>query len=59
MHKFISPDSAIDPLVTSLLGRRCKRTSVSRLVVTLHSLYRRRLFAEHHMLVVVQYMTVS
>ena len=33
----------MDPLVTSPLGVRCKRTSVSRLVVKLHSLYRCRL----------------
>ena len=39
MHKLISPDSAIDPLVTSKSGVCCKRTSVSHLVVKLHSLY--------------------
>ena len=39
----ISPDSAIDPLVTSQSGVRCKRTDVSHLVVKLHSLYRCRL----------------
>ena len=39
MHELISPDSAIDPLVTSPSGVCCKRTSVSHLVVKLHSLY--------------------
>ena len=43
MHELISPDSAIDPLVTSQSGVCCKRTSVSHLVVKLHSLYRCRL----------------
>ena len=45
MHELISPDSAIDPLVTSQSGVCCKRTSVSHLVVKLHihSLYRGRL----------------
>ena len=43
MHVLISPDSAIDPLVTSQSGVCCKRTSVSHLVVKLHSLYRCRL----------------
>ena len=32
-----------DPLVTSQSGMHCKRTSVSRLVVKLHSLCRCRL----------------
>ena len=40
MHKLISPDSAIDLLVTSQSDVCCKRTSVSYLVVKLHSLYR-------------------
>ena len=39
MHDSISPDSVIDPLVTSQSGVCCKRTSVSHLVVKLHSLY--------------------
>ena len=39
MHELISPDSAIHPLVTSQSGVCCKRTSVSHLVVKLHSLY--------------------
>ena len=43
MHKLISTDTAIDPLVTSQSGVSCKRTSVSHLVVKLHSLYRCRL----------------
>ena len=43
MHELISPDSAIDPLVTSQSGVWCKRTDVSHLVVKLHSLYRCRL----------------
>ena len=43
MHELISPDSAIDPLVTSQSGVCCKRTSVSHLVVKLRSLYRCRL----------------
>ena len=43
MHELISPDSAIDPLVTSQSGVCCKRTSVSHLVVKLHSMYRCRL----------------
>ena len=43
MHELVSPDSAIDPLVTSQLGVCCKRTSVSHLVVKLHRLYRCRL----------------
>ena len=42
-HELISPDSTIDPLVTSQSGVCCKRTSVSHLVVKLHSLYRCRL----------------
>ena len=33
MYESIPPDSAIDPPVTSPPGVRCKRTSVSRLVV--------------------------
>ena len=33
MHELISPDSAIDPLVTSQSGVCCKQTSVSHLVV--------------------------
>ena len=40
MHELISPDSAIDPLVTSQLGVCCKRTGVSHLVVKLYSLYK-------------------
>ena len=40
MHELISPDSAIDPLVTSQSGVCCKQTSASHLVVKLHSLYR-------------------
>ena len=40
MHELITPDSAIDPLVTSQSGVCCKRTSVSSLVVKLHSMYR-------------------
>ena len=43
MHELISPDTAIDPLVTSQSDVCCKRTSVSHLVVKLHSLYRWRL----------------
>ena len=43
MHELISPDSAIDLLMTSQSGICCKRTSVSHLVVKLHSLYRWRL----------------
>ena len=43
MHELISPDSAIDPLVTSQSGIFCMRTSVSHLVVKLHSMYRCRL----------------
>ena len=43
MHELISTDTAIDPLVTSQSGVCCKRTSVSHLVVKLHSLYRCRL----------------
>ena len=43
MHELISPDSAIDPLVTSQSGVCCKRTSVLHLVVKLHSMYRCRL----------------
>ena len=44
MHELISPDSAIDPLVTSQSGVvGCKRTSVSHVVVKIHSLYRCRL----------------
>ena len=43
MHELISPDSAIDPLVTSQLGVCCKRTDVSHLVVKLHSMYKCRL----------------
>ena len=38
MHKLISPDSALDPLVTSQSGMWCKRTGVPHLVVKLHSL---------------------
>ena len=40
MHELIPPDSAIDPLVTSQSGVCCKRTSVSHLMVMLHSLNR-------------------
>ena len=40
MHKLISSDSAIDPLVTSQSGVCCKRTGVSHLMMKLHSLYR-------------------
>ena len=40
MHELISPDSAIDPLVTSQSGVCCKRTSVSHPVIKLHRLYR-------------------
>ena len=43
MHELISPDSTIDPLVTSQLGVCCKRTGVSHLVVKLHSMYKCRL----------------
>ena len=43
MHELISPDSAIDLLVTSQLGVCCKRTGVSHLVVKLHSMYKCRL----------------
>ena len=39
-YELIPPDSAIYPLVTSPSGVRCKRTSVSRLGVELHRLYR-------------------
>ena len=39
----IPPASAIDPPVASQSGVRCKRTSVSRLVVKLHRQYRCRL----------------
>ena len=42
MHELISPDSAIDPLVTSQSGVCCKRTSVLHLVVKLHGMYRCR-----------------
>ena len=42
-HELISPDSAIDLLVTSQSGVWCKRTGVSHLVVKLHSPYRCRL----------------
>ena len=38
--------SAINPQVTSPSGVRCKRTSVSRLVVMLHSQYRCRLVCQ-------------
>ena len=37
---FIPADPAIDPLMTIPSGVCCKRTSVSRLVVKLHILYR-------------------
>ena len=40
MFELFPPDSAIHPLVTSPSDVRCKRTSVSRLVVTLQILYR-------------------
>ena len=40
MHELISPDSAIDPLVTNQSGVCCKPTSVSHLVVKPQSLYR-------------------
>ena len=40
MHESIPLDSAIDPQVTSPSSVRCKRTHVSCIVVTLHSLYR-------------------
>ena len=43
MRELISPDSAIDPLVTSQSGVWCKRTDGSHLLVKLHSLYRCRL----------------
>ena len=43
MHELISPDSTIDPLVTSQSGVCCKRTSVSHLVGKLHNMYRCRL----------------
>ena len=43
MHELISPDSAIDPLVTSQLGVCCKRTGVSQLVVKLHIMNKCRL----------------
>ena len=43
MHELILPDSAIDTLVTSQSGVCFKRTSVSHLVVKLHSLYKCRL----------------
>ena len=39
MHELVSPDSAIDPLVTSQSRVCCKRTSVSHHVVKLHCLY--------------------
>ena len=39
MRYRVSPDSAIDPLVTSQSGVCCKKTSVSHLVVKLHILY--------------------
>ena len=39
MHELIPPDSAIYPLVTSQSGVRFKRTSASRLVMKIHSLY--------------------
>ena len=39
-HELISPDFAIDPLVTSQPAVWCKRTGISHLVVKLHSLYR-------------------
>ena len=35
MHELISPDSAIDPLVTSQSGVCCKLTGVSHPAVTL------------------------
>ena len=47
-HELISPDSAIDPLVTSQSGVWCNRTGVSHLVVKLHSLYRCRLIRQTH-----------
>ena len=43
IHELISPDSAIDPLVTSQSGVCCKRTSVSHLVPKPHCLYRCRM----------------
>ena len=43
MYELILSDSAIDPLVTSQSGVCSKQTSVSYLVVQLHSLYRCRL----------------
>ena len=43
MYELIPPDSAIYLLVTSPSGVRCKRTSVSCLVVKLHIMYRCRL----------------
>ena len=43
IHELIPWDSVIDPLVTSQSGVFCMRTSVSHLVVKLHSLYRCRL----------------
>ena len=43
MHELITPGCGIDPLVTSQSGVCCKRTSVSHLVVKLHSLYGCRL----------------
>ena len=43
MHELISPDSAIDPRVTSQSGVCYKRTSVSHPAVKHHSLYRCRL----------------
>ena len=43
MHELISPDSVIDPLVTSQSGVCCKQATVSHLVMKLHSLYRCRL----------------
>ena len=46
MRELISPDSAIDHLVTSQSGVWCKRTGVSHLVVKLHSLYRCRLVCQ-------------
>ena len=53
MHELISPDSTIDPLVTSQSDVCCKRKSVSHLVMKVHSLY------TDPMLVVLQYMAVS
>ena len=42
-YELIAPDSTLDPLETSPSGVRCKRTSISHLVVKLDSLYRCRL----------------